>query len=423
MPVNWDANADSVLIVEDSKSIATLLQASISRVPEIKSFLAGSLSEARIMLEQNARRFFVAILDLNLPDATEGEVVDLVQSKGIPVVVLTGSLDEKIRDRMFQKQVADYVVKRQLSGIEYVVRLTHRIYASRERHILVVDDSRSFRLYVESLLNNHGYRTLTAENGEEGLAILKEHPKIVLVVTDYNMPKMDGLDMILEMRKVRSCDDLAIIGLSDARQDGLSHKLLKNGASDFLGKPFQVEEFYCRVDQNIDMIHHIRQAREAANRDFLTQCYNRRYFFEHGQRLYAMARNGDIHISLAMIDADYFKMINDKFGHQIGDDALVLIARLLREGLGSNGILARIGGEEFAILYVHKQPMAAEDLFDRFREMVSNYEMLTGAQRVPLSVSIGCTQNLMGSLDEMLRKADEGVYQAKAAGRNRLVCN
>jgi len=410
------------LVVDDSRSIAAVLSASIDALDGIQTECAVNLAQAKALLENDPDRFFIAVVDLNLPDAPDGQIVDLVQHHHIPAVVLTGMVDDEMRKSMFEKQVADYVVKQHLTGIEYVVRLVERIDANRKRLVLVVDDSRTFRAYLQTLLHSHGYRTLVAGDGREGLALLREHPEVALVISDYNMPRMDGLEMVAEMRRIRSRDDLAIIGLSDSRDRRTPPRFLKSGANDFLGKPFQLEEFYCRVDQNLDMVRYILEAREAANRDFLTRLHNRRFFFEQGARMHERARKGTGNLVAAMIDADHFKRVNDTHGHQLGDQALKAIAGVLRVQLQGKGLVGRYGGEEFACLLDLAEGKDPVSLFNRVRSEVAAIDLRDGDTRVPLSVSIGCTRVLGDSLDEMLSYADTGVYQAKSTGRNRVVC-
>lgn len=398
-----------------------MLAASINSVDCIQCRVAASYAEARRLLDQYRDGFFVAVLDLNLPDAPDGEIIDLVQPYGIPIVVLTGNEEHASRETMFERGVADYVVKDSLVGIDYVARLVKRMAQNHSTDVLVVDDSRTFRQFVETLLERHGYRVLGAADGREGLEQLQAHPDIRLVITDYNMPRMDGLEMVAEIRKIRSHEEVAIICVSDTRKEGGVARFLKGGASDYLHKPFCIEEFYCRVDQNIDMLRVVRRARDAANRDFLTGLYNRRYFFEHARRLHERARYGELHIVLAMIDADHFKSINDTFGHQAGDDALVELAAVLRDQVEGRGLVARFGGEEFVCVF---QPDRKADIalfLEQLRQKIGAIDRRVEGKRLPISVSIGATLQLRGSLDEMLAIADEAVYTAKRQGRNRVV--
>jgi PleD family two-component response regulator len=171
--------------------------------------------------------------------------------------------------------------------------------------------------------------------------VLAEHPDTTLVITDVNMPVMGGFELISAIRRQYRREDLAIIGLSDASKAGLSAALLKAGANDFVAKPFQVEEFYCRVTQNTNMVGYVRQIKDFATRDFLTGAYNRRHLFEMGGKLYASAQRGNIAIATGVIDADHFKHINDTYGHHAGDAALKCIADVLQSSLRQTDVVAR----------------------------------------------------------------------------------
>ena len=227
-----------------------------------------SLAGARELLEAAQHEFFVAVLDLNLPDAPNGEIIDLVQAHDIPIIVLTATMNDAQRGQLLEQGVIDYVIKEGVVGIDYVVRSVRRLAENQSTEVLVVDDSRVFREFLSGLLELHGFIVHTAADGIEGLARYEQHGAIQLVITDYNMPNMDGLEMVIELRKRCSPEELAIICVSETRQDGMVARFLKRGASDYLNKPFGIEEFYCRVDQNIDMLRALRTARDVANRDF-----------------------------------------------------------------------------------------------------------------------------------------------------------
>jgi PleD family two-component response regulator len=125
-----------------------------------------------------------------------------------------------------------------------------------------VDDSRVFRNRISSLLEVHQYSVLPAGDGAEALKILGENPDIALVITDYEMPKMDGFDLTQKIREKRDKNEVAIIGISAQGDHGLSARFLKNGANDFICKPFLTEEFYCRVTQNVETIEHLRRLKQ-----------------------------------------------------------------------------------------------------------------------------------------------------------------
>ncbi|RUQ31216.1 MAG: diguanylate cyclase [Candidatus Competibacteraceae bacterium] len=416
-----DNAAGTVLVVEDSRALQGLLSSYLNGLYGLKTVATNSLAETRAQLATGPERFFCAVLDLNLPDAPNGEVVDLVQQYGIPVIVLTASIDAARRQIMISKRVVDYFVKRNLSEIEHVAHVVNRLWENCQMKVLVVDDSRSFRTYLQSLLGSYRYQTFVAGNGKEALTLLTMHPDISLVITDVNMPEMDGLVLIETIRRQYRREDLVVIGMSDVAKPGLSALLLKAGANDFIAKPFQVEELFCRVTQNTNMINYVRQLRQAATLDFLTGLANRRHTLELGEALYAQARHGDLAIALAMVDADHFKLINDRFGHLVGDEALKAIASALRQTWPDTDVLGRYGGEEFLGLVTLQPGMDIAALFEQARAEVAAIDLIADGQRAALTVSIGFTTELGNSLIQMIERADNAAYQAKAEGRNRVV--
>lgn len=411
---------DRVLVVEDSRAINSMLCARLEDLGDLQAESAASLAETEVLLTGDPGRFMFAVLDLNLPDAPNGEVVDLVRGFDIPVVVLTGSLDPALRRTMFDKQVLDYEIKRSGSGIGRIVDLVCRIRHFRHAAIMVVDDSASSRMFVAELLRRHCYQVIEAASGEQALALLDEHPDIAMVVTDYHMPGMDGAELTAEIRRRRDRDELAVIGLSSGSKGEVTIPLLKSGANDFLAKPFEVEEFYARVDQNLDMLRFMHEAREAANRDFLTRLYNRRYFFSAAETTYANARRGNLLLAVAMFDIDHFKHINDTHGHDAGDQVLVEVARALTGAVRQTDLLARMGGEEFACVLALRSEEEAALACERIRRMVADLQIDCAGKRVPVTISIGGTLDLSDSLADMLKRADQALYASKTAGRNRV---
>jgi len=410
-----------VLIVEDSRAIVNAVTTYLKNIIGVEPVVAMNLAEAEEHLANAADEFFCSILDLNLPDAPDGEIVDAVHKYELPIIVLTGMIDESVRKVMREKMVLEYVVKRDMEEIEHVAYLVGRLYENQQIKVMVVENTIPFQKYIKGLLENYRYQVLLAENGHHGLELLAEHPDVSLIITDSDMPEMNGVTMIREIRKKYRREDLAIIGLSNATSSDVTVNLLKAGANDFIAKSFEMEEFYCRVTQNTNMVSYMRHVRDAATQDFLTKIYNRRYLFELGEQLYANARRDLITIAVALIDADYFKKVNDNHGHAMGDLALVEIASTLKNSLRKSDVVARFGGEEFVCVAIIKKEEDALPLFEKLRSNVEAIELYTNTgERVPITVSVGVTTQLSESFDDMLKLADSAVYDAKDAGRNRV---
>ncbi len=247
----------NILLVEDSKFFGTLVQRELKiklgfRVKWVKTY-----AHAKRLLEHGNPDYFVSLLDLVLPDAPNGEIVDLMFAHKIPSIVFTGEVNNDIRDHILKKNIIDYVLKRGNQDIKYITSLIYRLYLNRSTKILVVDDSNASRHHVLNLLKLYQYDLVEAVDGEDALRVLNEHQDIRMVITDYMMPNMDGFELTKKIRNSHSKDELAIIGVSASEDNILAARFIKNGANDFINKPFFAEEFFCRVTQNIEMIEHI----------------------------------------------------------------------------------------------------------------------------------------------------------------------
>ncbi|MDH3354813.1 MAG: diguanylate cyclase [Chromatiales bacterium] len=411
---------EKVLLVEDSPMMVKVVKHLITKTLGFSVVVCSSMAETRKVLDGGDTDFLVAILDLTLPDAPHGEVVDYVLEKGIPSIVLTATFDESKREEILSKKVVDYVLKESRYSYDYVMKLISRLDRNRKVKALVVDDSSTARKYVKSLLELQNFQVLEANDGIQAMGVLQKNPGIKLLITDYNMPNMDGFELTTSIRRIFEKENMAIIGLSAQGSSVLSAKFIKNGANDFLAKPFSQEEFYCRIMQNMESIERIESLRDAANRDYLTKLYNRRYFYEQGEQLYTEAFNGNQSLSCAMLDIDFFKNVNDNYGHDAGDKVLVVMAQMLESTFG-DALVARLGGEEFCILFSQTEYSEVLQQLEEFRKRVETSEVETEEGTIAFTVSIGLTDQVDVNLDEMLKGADQRLYDAKDGGRNQTV--
>jgi diguanylate cyclase (GGDEF)-like protein len=408
-----------VLVVEDSPIIIKILKKLISDIGGFKPFYATSLAEATAMIDQSSQKFFAAIVDLNLPDAPSGEVVEYVLANDIPTIVLTGSYDEKKRESFFSAGIVDYVVKESRFSYEYAIQLVHRLEKNQSINVLVVEDSLSSRNFIRKLLEKHLFNVYEAENGVEAVEMLTSNPDIHLMITDYNMPEMDGFELITHIRRKMDKSSLIIIGLSSEGDAHLSAKFIKNGANDFLKKPFIHEEFHCRINHNIEEMELLNQVKDIANKDYLTGLFNRRHFYTQSDKIIAQYQSSGTPISACLIDIDHFKRVNDTYGHDIGDLALLHVANILKEKFESF-YPARFGGEEFAVLFPRLDAEKAAQLVDHVRQMLEGSPIEVGEEDVFLTFSAGIAL-FKNDMDETLKEADERLYRAKEAGRNIVI--
>lgn len=409
-----------ILVVEDSPLVTKIIRHVINQEVDVDAIYVASLAAAKAVVEQQREELFAALVDLNLPDAPDGEVVDIMLANRIPTIVQTASFDAERRDKLFGKGVVDYVTKEGRYSYQYAVNLIKRLHKNQSIKVLVVDDSSTSRLLIKDLLARQLFQVFEAADGVEAIKVLLDNPDIKLLITDYNMPRMDGFELIRNLRFKYEKSDLVIIGLSGEGEHALSARFIKNGANDFLHKPFCQEEFNCRVMHNVESLELLNRLSDAANRDPLTGAYNRRYFFDQGEALYAQAKENHSPLAAAVLDIDHFKRVNDNYGHDAGDAVLQLISDTLSENLG-RFLVARAGGEEFFVLMPGLDNDKAVSLMGRLCSVIENQSVRVGDKDIFVTFSVGVCSQLCSTLDEQLRLADEYLYQAKESGRNLVI--
>lgn len=411
---------ERILVIEDNKTLANLIAKKISKQLDFEVDVAYSMSEAKLFLK--GYRYFLTLSDLNLPDAPNGEIVDYVIKTNNRIIVLTGSIDKQFRKDIMDKNVIDYVHKSGVDDIKYIINNIKRLHKNINHKILVVDDSMVFRKQMKNMLSNLFFNVITVAHGEEALNMIETTPDISLVLTDYNMPVMNGLDLTKEIRKKHSKSDMCIIALSAKSDDETTALFLKNGANDFIHKPFSKEEFSCRVNNSIEALENIFEITNHSKRDFLTGLYNRSYFFTEAGKYFDYALENEESFSVAMVDIDDFKNINDTYGQDIGDRVIVQLADTLMSETSSEDMVARFNADQFCIMLKNVSNKNAINAFERIRQkVVASVTIGDKDEEITYTVSIGVAINCEDTLEDTVNEADLHLYNAKESGKNRVV--
>jgi 3-deoxy-d-manno-octulosonic-acid transferase len=414
------AISNKILIVEDNKALAKLIAKKMEDNTDMYVDVAHSLAEAKNLL-QDAEEYFIALLDLNLPDAPNGEIVDFVASKGLPIIVLTGSMDEKTRETFMNKDIVDYVYKGNMDDINYIFQMIDRLKKNRQYKVMVVEDSIQVRNYVKRILQNLQFQVFAAAHGEEAINYFEDNPDIKLVISDYNMPVKDGLAVLKELREKKDKHELRILIMTSPSESVNGAIFLKNGANDFIAKPFAKEELVCRVNNTLESMENINKIANFANRDFLTGVYNRRYFYDAMDEYGKKINDSSELFAIAMLDIDYFKKINDTYGHDSGDKVLKFLAKILVDSTKGSDVITRFGGEEFCIVLKNISQEDAVKYFVELRARVANSVVRLKKEEISFTISIGVTFGRCDfDVDELLKLADNALYKAKQNGRNRV---
>lgn len=252
-----------ILVVESSTMITRHLKREIEKCLDFEVLTANNYLEGSQLIDSEGGSFFAAVLGLSLPDAVNGEIVDYARKNNIPSIVFTGTDNPEIRKKILVKKVVDYVLKDSVISIKHIVQLIDRLQKNLHNKLLIVSHAKLEQRYIANLLGLHQYQVFQAGDGVEALEVLEKEPDIMLILTDFDMPRMDGVQLTRKIRaKIPNKEDIAIVGMSGQGQSMVFPKFLKNGANDFISKPFLTEEFYCRIVQNIEVVENTRQLKK-----------------------------------------------------------------------------------------------------------------------------------------------------------------
>ncbi len=242
----------NLLIIEDSPMLCKIFDDLLSRYTDFNFDIATTYAQAKKLIQ--VKRYQIAVADMNLPDAKSGEIIPLLNKHNIAPIVFTGIFDESFREGFETSQIVDYVLKERYENILYVIEKCKQLELNTTKKILVVDDSTLYTNFLKQNLLIHHFKVITAPNGKEALTKLQMHTDIELIITDYHMPVMDGLEFVRRVRKKYNKKQIRIITLTSDTNSYATSRFLKEGANDYITKPFSRDEFYSRIYQNIEEV-------------------------------------------------------------------------------------------------------------------------------------------------------------------------
>jgi two-component system cell cycle response regulator len=292
--------------------------------------------------------------------------------------------------------------------------------------VMIVEDDPVSRRLLETFFNEWGYEVLSAPDGVEAWEIMQQPGAPSLVISDWMMPAMDGPKLCEKIRGMNRPDYTYFILLTAKGDKKDIIEGLESGADDFIIKPFDRQELRSRVkigERIINLEHRIVQ---MANTDFLTGVLNRRAFMERMEKEVNRSRREHKSFSVILTDIDYFKRINDNYGHQTGDRVLERLACELSKTIRSYDFLGRYGGEEFIMCLPDTGTELCLQIAERMRVKIEELRIsLPGDKEPPLQVtaSFGVASFLLEAemgVDPVIKRADDALYMAKSEGRNRV---
>ena len=312
--------------------------------------------------------------------------------------------------------------------------------------ILLVDDDRATLMLMKTLLEQAGHTVASADNGMDALSMVEKFmPQ--LIITDWVMPKMDGIEFCKALRQNPVWRNIYVFIMTAQEGTDRLVEAFKAGANDYMTKPINIKVLGARlgagqrVVQLQEELEFDRQElrkfstelaasnerlQQMALTDVLTGLPNRRFANEHLERQWAGAERSGSPLSCMLVDIDHFKKINDTHGHKTGDDALKRVSDVLHHTVRKQDVVCRFGGEEFLVICPDTPAEQAFQYAERLRRSVAETATYSaGGQKFNVTVSIGLASKkpTLPSTEILLQLADKRLYAAKKAGRNCTVAN
>ena len=336
----------------------------------------------------------------------------------------------RVRSLTRLKAVHDELREREASGrrIGVIAGASSRLGGSGGRILLVDDNSRQAERLAAELAVEH--RPVIEQDPEK--ALIAARGPVDLAIVNAAAKGFDGLRFAAQVRSDEATRNLPLLAVVDFDQRPRLIKALEIGVNDLLARPVDPGELSARARTQIrrkrytDYLRsNLDQSLELAVTDQLTGLHNRRYMAGRLKALVERAGRGGEPVSVLALDIDHFKKINDGFGHDAGDEVLQEFAVRLASNVRANDIPVRQGGEEFLVVMPDTPIEDALRIAERIRLHVAGapFRILGGDEQLTVTISIGVATSRPGELqpDGLLKRADAAMYQAKQAGRNRVI--
>lgn len=446
-----------VLVADDIAANRKLLQAKLSH--EYYQVTTAANGKEAVNMARETQPDII-LLDVMMPVMNGFEACEILKSdretQHIPIVMVTALGDREHRlkglsagaDDFLTKPVDDFALltrvraltrykivldelrSREASGRRIgVIGGDQGIGAGPRAQILIVDDNeRQARRICMSLRDQYEPTTLQEAGGFKS----KDGRPIDLLILSLDSKTFDPLRICAHFKSSPQTKDLPILVIADIDEEAKGMRALELGASDIIMRPIDTEELSARVQTQVRkkryldaMRRRLDETMELAITDQLTGMFNRRHMMNQMGQFLKRANRGDGPLSIFIADIDHFKRVNDTFGHDVGDEILKEFAQRLKDNVRPSDIPCRQGGEEFVVIMPNTTEEIAHSVAERVRRQVGtkafDVEQGTKSLNVTVSLGVATTFNANETFDEVFKRADLALYEAKESGRNQVV--
>lgn len=446
-----------ILVVDDVEANVRLLEAKLT-LEYYEVLTAGDGSRA-LQVAQDERPDII-LLDVMMPGMDGFETCRRLKAdpvtRHIPVVLVTAldgredklkgldagaddfvtkPIDDvilfaRVRSLLRLKSVMDELREREESGRRLGVDTdgAGRLRGSGGRILIVDDNARQAQKMLDHLSGEH--RPMV--ESDPAAALIAARGPVDLMIVNISSAEFDGLRLVAQMRSTDRARRIPILAVVDPADRSRLLKALELGVNDILLRPVDSEELEARARTQIKRKRYadflkqkLDYSLEMAVTDALTGLHNRRYMAGQLQALMSRAGHGGDPVAVLVLDIDHFKLVNDGFGHDAGDEVLREFAVRVATNVRAIDLPCRLGGEEFVVVMPGASLEDAVQVADRIRRDVGAqpFPIMGGTEALTVTVSVGVAASTgpADTPDALLKRADEGVYEAKARGRNQVI--
>lgn len=414
---------NKILIIDDNKMLSKLLAKKIQNSLNCEVDLAFSFAEA-MNFENN--QYFLSFVEPSLYDAPNGEAIDYMLEKNTPTIVLAADNNKTIYENLKSKDVLDFIFKEDDNCIEKILTSIEKIKHYSKLKVILAMAKLPERNVVKKYLSQRHFNVLAAAHGEEAMSYLNDNNDTKLIIADAKMPVLDGIELLNEVRNQFSQSDLGLIFLGEKDND-LEINLLKNGANDYLTKPFSSELFHYKLDQCLKQMKD--QAFLNTHRDINVISGLKNYnalsmnLEDYFNELSSLEEEKEF--AFAFLNIDNLSAINEEYGYEVGDEVVKTCANEIVSEIKGRDIVGHYDREKICIVLKNISHEKAIKIFSSIRVNIKNSGVLVNLDELFFTVSIGIVLAKTGdSLESLIKSANEALIHAKNSGKDRVeVCS
>lgn len=403
-----------ILIVDNSIVIRNILKNSFLDNQEVIIFEADSFKEVCKLVVEHT--FFIVVSNLVLLDSTNSELLKLLKKENISTIIFSSNLEADSLDIEYSN-IINHVIKN-VNGFKFIYKLVSAMIYCNNEEILVIDDSTTQANYIKEVLEKLLVKVSIVKNGIKALSLLEKNKNISLILSDYEMPIMDGLEFTKKIRVHKYYNQIPIIIVTNIYDIYLKKQFYKYGANDILIKPILEEELISKVTDiflNLKHIEEIVSFNQLVNKSVISSSTD-----IYGKTL---------SVSDAFCKISGYKR-DELIGknHKKGDEVLINFAKCLKDSLHRfTDFVFRLGGEEFAVVFQAENKEKAIKFAEKIRKNIENmkieHKYNISTPYITTSMGLICKYAKDIDYNDIYKEADDLLYQAKENGRNQIKVN